>query len=577
MIGTYHRLRRRSKSEGGFTIVELMVASGVVFGALLALAYTSTIAFTDVALNRQRQGATALANQTMEQVRALPYDILKAGLDSTLAAADPSITFTGGKYFFGGEEVPTNSTAGTVKPLEPHRGPTTVGPTTYTVSVYPTYYGNDPASNVYRVTVRVNWANPVRKGVSTRVETSTVIHSPAGCLSTATHPFAGPCQPFLYGTAAVRPGSIDVTGALQGILLERATLHLAEHSSNMQVEQISSIQSLVRTPGATLDLFGSAPATVGYQQASADSDNDPATAGTPYSTSTTSQGSDNRNASSGGYQIQVDSSAAASTADTTAAASGIQCDDIAGFPQIDLQPCGSSRSNQGGTMTARAWFGGGPATLASVAAPSPAAPNAGRAFTNRATAPETGTCATAPAAGDGCVRASATRNIGTASFAGLPSSVTAPPGWLGYYMQLSGFSDSVSAESGQGTSAPSRSATGSVSYWTGAGYASMAISAATPAGTVIPAAPLTLVDGSVSIQITPSLTVGGTSLTSAPPAVCPAPCIRTAAAEATSNSPVMGTIDYVVTIGGTTVADLKVSVNLGTLQSKVSYKEAPLA
>src|SRR3989442_9212686 len=98
------RLRSRMRSEGGFTLIELMVAVGIMLVALLALAYTATIGFSDIALARQRQGASGLANQTIEQIRALPFDVVKKGLGNTdlSSGSDPNITACGANYCYGG-------------------------------------------------------------------------------------------------------------------------------------------------------------------------------------------------------------------------------------------------------------------------------------------------------------------------------------------------------------------------------------------------------------------------------------------------------------------------------------------
>jgi Tfp pilus assembly protein PilV len=52
-MGTMNRIiqiaRRADQDQGGLSLIELMVAIGVLFIALLALARTATVAFTDVA------------------------------------------------------------------------------------------------------------------------------------------------------------------------------------------------------------------------------------------------------------------------------------------------------------------------------------------------------------------------------------------------------------------------------------------------------------------------------------------------------------------------------------------------
>src|SRR5438067_448891 len=67
------RLGRRMASlrseQAGFTLIETLVALTVIFGSLLALAYTATIGFKYEDLARQKQTATGIADQIMEQVR----------------------------------------------------------------------------------------------------------------------------------------------------------------------------------------------------------------------------------------------------------------------------------------------------------------------------------------------------------------------------------------------------------------------------------------------------------------------------------------------------------------------------
>ena len=116
-IGFLRRIRVRLAPEGGFTLVELMVALGVILLALLAMAYTATIGFSDISLARQRQTATGLANEAMERVRALSFDKITAGhANSDLQSAqDGLITVTGTEYRFRGERMPHSTFSGSVK------------------------------------------------------------------------------------------------------------------------------------------------------------------------------------------------------------------------------------------------------------------------------------------------------------------------------------------------------------------------------------------------------------------------------------------------------------------------------
>src|SRR6266496_263574 len=288
------RARCRLGSETGFTLVEVMVAAGILLTALVAMAYTVTVALSYTSFSRQRQGATGLANQTMEEVRALPFSRLESGLDNTdltnstaggSSSYDPNITTTGcggttPKYCYGGEPIPHGNIVGTGQPactsttlphpLVPHGCPWTVGPTGYTVRVYVTNYippgGTlDLASHAYRVTVQVSWSQPQVKGASSKVTTQSVFYSSSGCLSSGTHPFAAPCQPFFYATGDVQPGTVQVSGTIgcnsepcsdSTVLDPGGTLSPLQFSSGLQVEQITAVQGSSKTSAASGETGG---------------------------------------------------------------------------------------------------------------------------------------------------------------------------------------------------------------------------------------------------------------------------------------------------------------------------------
>jgi len=78
-----HRDASTRAPEDGFTIVELMVATGVMLAAITAMLYTTLAGLEGIAVARQRQTANGLANQVLEQVRALPFDTVERGLSNT--------------------------------------------------------------------------------------------------------------------------------------------------------------------------------------------------------------------------------------------------------------------------------------------------------------------------------------------------------------------------------------------------------------------------------------------------------------------------------------------------------------
>ena len=79
---------------------------------------------------------------------------------------------------------------------------------TYVTNNCPTATANGCMTvDPYKVTVIVEWegAGTAADGVQ-RVTTQSLFHSPSGCVSSQTHPFAAPCQPFFYGQAIAPVG-----------------------------------------------------------------------------------------------------------------------------------------------------------------------------------------------------------------------------------------------------------------------------------------------------------------------------------------------------------------------------------
>jgi len=215
----------------------------------------------------------------------------------------------------------------------------------------------------------------------------------------------------------------------------------------------------------------------------------------------------------------------------------------------------------------------GSATLASLSAPATAL----RAITNRDLTPEATACI--GTTGDGCMRSEGYRAFGTETLGGLPSTLGAsPPGWAGYLVRLTAYSDSASAEAGVGSTGPAVAANGVISYWNGAGYSLITINCPTVASTCngqpIPIPEVVATSGAATVDIVSNLSTGGTSKTCAPtPFPCTSP--RTSATAQVA-SPIVGTISYTVNNGGL-MASLTLTVDLGSLQTRSSYQPAPAA
>jgi prepilin-type N-terminal cleavage/methylation domain-containing protein len=587
----YTVMRGRLGSEGGFTLIEVMAASGILLIALMALAYTATVGFSDVALARQRQGANSLANQTMEQVRALPFDTVRRGLANNDLNGDSNITQCGSPAVpcYGGERLVLADNPPVV-PLVPHRRTITVGPTTYTVSTYVTYYENNATSDTYRVTVVATWPNPARQGVDSTVVTQSLFYSGAGCTSTATHPFAGPCQPFLYGNALVEAGHADITGTVDGLGLEYANLWLPSISSNMQIEQISAIQGSAQVSGLTLKVTGLAEQTVGRQIITSKADTDPAQPGNIYQKADIPpppQVGGTLSRTVLGNSLTLSAGAGGDQAETTSAASALTstypCADRNNVARNDGQPCGTSNARLGPNLTAELQLVNGildlgVSTLVSIEPPSGGGVHR-VAFTNRDLQHEAGAPATEcpSTSGDGCVHANAYRSTGDIRVGGLLSAfnVLAPLGWQGYLVRILPATGLVSAEVGTGTSAPTATWAGNISYWNGTGYSSIPIIPSSGEPITVNVGPLNIGGGlllpGVSIRLSATVTQG--SATKTDPAGCSSPCTRTTAV-ATSASPIID-LSYRVTAATVTVADLNVHLDLGSLMAQSSYQPAP--
>jgi type II secretory pathway pseudopilin PulG len=594
------RARFTLASEAGFTLIEVIVAAGIMLTVLLALAYTTTVALSYTSFSRQRQGASGLMNQAMEQVAALPFTTLESGLDNTdlansvnagSASYDPDIHTTGcggaSGYCYGGEPIPHGNIVGTGQPacsstslphpLVPHSCPTMVGPTSYTVRVYVTNYvppgGTlDLTSHTYRVTVSVSWAPPQVRG-SSKETTQKIFFSSTGCLSSGTHPFAAPCQPFLYATAGVQPGVIQVSGSIGTTALDPgAAIEPLEFSSDLQIEQITALQGYSQTAAASATTAGESVGAVGPLKVTSGADSDPAQPGHEYSSNTSTaalSGSPiDLSGENGHLSLSATGTDSLTTVSTTAAAASQSpaCANVSGTNQSDGQPCGNSKVTAGVTTSVSLTLNPAGVSLGAVLGSIATATGTDVAYTKRLVAPSGTVCPTT--SGDGCVHAEATRLIGTVTLGSLPSGVSPNGSWLGYLVQITGFSDHVTAEAGVGFAAPAATATGTIRYWTGNGYATCTISSSCPATITTTAVTVTTSDGAAITIPSATLTVGVPS-TATSASNCTTPCVFRSAA---SPSPLTGDIAYGVAKDGVSLANLTIHVNMGELDAKATYK-----
>lgn len=336
---TLRALRARlNLDESGFGLIEAVMALGVILIALLALIYTASIGFTDVAFARQRQTATAIGDRIMEEVRGLPYTTIKRGMadvdppNGTPLTNDPNVVSCAGVLYFqacpavnpSAERIvhtsglPATCALPCVQPLVPHEG--TYGPPTYTSTytwdVYVTQAVNVPTAGALRVTVVVAWSQAERHGVANSIQTQELIYQPQGSTDAGTNPDPGGSDPFFFSTGSVQRGSVTVSpnsavgsGSDTGIQgfgsWDSITADLYGLDANVQQQQLTQASSQVTLAGARFSMSGAETAT-GAAAAAANADDDPATpSGTSSAPTALSQGASSLQLTGGGNAISA--------------------------------------------------------------------------------------------------------------------------------------------------------------------------------------------------------------------------------------------------------------------------------
>ena len=565
--------------------MELVVASTVMMTALSSMAYVATNAFSDIALARERQTANALLDEAIERLRALPYDTVSLGMRTSDVVGDPRVIGSGTalapyRLATSNERIVHVSTNQTVEPLVPNVTAKTVDRIVYATRIYLTHFQDNPQSGAVTATAYTDWFSNTRGQGNVFMRTSTVIFSPAAaaaggsvgaCLTTATHPFSGPCVPNLIGSAVATNARTTISSP--------ATTHTVDGpsaASLMQLEQISSIQGSAVSGGVTLDLAGS-PSTTGYASGNSKADNDPTPGSTSYDskppagTSPTSAASMTGTFGSSTTTANVAGGATYLTTSATSATASTVCRDTAGTSITDGLPCGRSTGTSGGATSMDAgldFLGVGLGTMELVQQDGFSV----AAHTNRDDASSStggGVCTGTSSAG--CIHSKATRSIAAYRVGAFPSALK--PAGFGYLLELTNYADSVSAEAGIAASAPDAPPpAGTVRYWNGVGYTTVAFAA----GVTLPIPTVVATSGTTTIRMTSNLRTG-TETRSSTSATClgTLPC-RTRG-ESMRTSPLTGTVGIEVIVLGVPQLTLTVSVNLGNLTASASYADPPSA
>lgn len=565
--------RLSHRSEEGFGIVEVMVASSIIVIALSVLAYATNLSLIDVAYARQRQAAISLANQAVEKVKALPYSTVAAGLKYSDTTNDPAIQF--GTY--AGETVPT--TNGFVpSPLYPHITYSTIAGTHYTTAIYITNYKSTPSNGILRVTAHVSWLSPARHGKAS-VSTQTLIFSPHGCLSNSTHPYAAPCEAFFYATGSNKAPGVSLSGSISGLgTLSNTSLSFPQAQANFQKQQLSSVKAFVATSGAQ---FSSTSA--GAHTAQAFSSDDPTTHAPTYASNTTPEQQSNPITQSGSWgtlslsDTSGDSGTATSTVD---ASTSNTCNSLNGNAQNTSLPCANSSITQGSSAIT--------STLDLTPNSNPIGNILLSSISNNPTniflsQYLNGTSATScpSSSAPGCVHAGSTTSISNLTFGSLPTpgdipSTYYPQNWTGALLYVNNFSNTATAEAGVNAQSPSIASTGTLQYWNGTSYTSQSLSSLPATKTQLSIPNVTLTDPTfngqnLTITLTPALALGPSSTSTAGTScAAPSPCSASAGSYLLS-----GSVQYVVTLGSSTLANFSVNINAGTVVSTATYQAPP--
>ncbi len=503
-------MRRRRTDDEGFTIVEVIVAM-VIIAAVMATALAFLVSgLQTVVQSRQRQTATALATEAVERMRALPYDTVT--LHNT--AASPAATAiyavpSSGSYVFNADlaasDIPglSGTESLVVNQVSARTRDVQVDNVTYRVHSYVT----DGPDDSFYLTAVVVYLSGVSRGERITTQRS-VTYSPAGCLSTAQNPFAAPCQAYFTVNASQVLGAVTVTNAddgtqpIPGLDTGAATkleLTLPSNSAMVLVEQTASGSASAMTSGGART--STTPTATGARIASASVDSDPSTVDVadPKVSVTPSQTSMSQVVQGTAGRLRAD----VSSSDAGRARAGVYADTavcvgtsgigLVTGPAGEERPCASSELTPSGSTMTLTYEPDAAYGFSSVDVPIfSAAPSGsvGRSVAAQLVANNAGACTGVATKTTGCAFGAANRSLGAVRL-GLPASggttVWAPGMDARGILQLTGFSESVRVEEGEGATTRTYTRGGTLQVYNGLGYTTVPLGtdATIPVDTVI--------------------------------------------------------------------------------------------
>ncbi len=596
--------RAPRRGDDGFTLVEVVIAMVIVFvvmSAMLTL-YVGSLGTTVAA--KQRQAASAVATQNLERLRALPYDVIRAGLNSGDLAGDANVSGSSPRRLVlnGISEQLVLSSTQTQQPLYPHRRVETVDGVAYTVAVYVTQGSTTNPS--YQLTSVVSWAQAA-SGTPRQIVQRSTAYSAEGCLSLSNRPFSGPCQAGFSAVGGITSGRITVSNATDSTAVVPGTggsllaLDMAGLSTNSAVEQTVTVSASARTVGAG-NRTTSAESTSGGLTWSSNADTDPSSPSNGSNSSgstvvTEPSAPDLTLTGTAGMFTAVPSKVHQATVSSEVAGTGALCTSVAGVPMTTGQPCASAGIRSSATAASLTYDPVDPAflvagvpsmTLASVdTSGTPSRSVSGRLVsTNGGHCPGT--------SGDGCSFSETSRTLGTITLGGFPARLRSndqlPAGLANGdpLVRVTGLTESARSESGHGARVPQLTRGGTLQYWNGSGYASVPLSSLAAGSTyALPDATATyrnVLGLPPYLQVTARAVVQVGAVKKAQTNTLP--CNDTTGectSSASSDTALAAQVEYVVTRfdtasdPGTEVTRFVVVADLGTVTATTYYQAAP--
>lgn len=599
-----HEDRCRS-DDRGFTLIEVMVAMFITAIVMTALIYAVVSSLTTIQQARQRQTATGLATQQLERLRAEPYDsVTQPDGAYPAVAVDYTTTISGTTWF----KPPARLISGGVSEVLVINGVSgktvdqVVDGVTYHVETYVTKAAaTTSGSQPFYLTAITKWTSTVSRGQRETVQRSTTF-SPAGCLSTATSPFAAPCQAYYTARAGESLSGVSVTNTdssdqpIEGMDAKLLQLGFAHTSTNLLSEQtVTGTAAATTSSGMTTGSSGSA---TGGESASVAVDSDPSSVPNQSMSSSTSGHTAavlSSSGSGGTLSIQPSSGDSGSAVGAIQATS-TQCLNAdgngltTGTTAALLRPCVDSKGQPSGAAATLTYSPpSAPATVLTLGSFAPGGP-ASRSVAALLSATNSGVCSAATPVD--CSHAAASRTLGTASF-GILAGSSSTPGFdpaQGLW-SVSGLTETAAAEEGTGRLAPKFTRAGILKVFTdngagGGSYTSIDLSTfasaavgATPASQTWALPTTTVAYSGVTIQYSGSVMVQRPRITSSPATRTGSVATDCKTAACTSSVDASGAItarvDVVVKDGaGAEVTKFSVVTDLGGLTVDASYKAA---